>query len=103
MSNYWLKIQKPRLTYCPSKLKSTSLFIQQYRNMSLIVSPPETLKGALTIPEKTLLGPGPSNVPERILKAMALPTIGHLHPEFCKVMDDCKAGVQYAFQTKVSN
>ena len=71
--------------------------------MSLIVSPPETLKGALTIPEKTLLGPGPSNVPERILKAMALPTIGHLHPEFCKVMDDCKAGVQYAFQTKVSN
>ena len=71
--------------------------------MSLIVTPPESLKGALTIPEKTLLGPGPSNVPERILKAMALPTIGHLHPEFCKVMDDCKAGVQYAFQTKVSN
>ena len=68
--------------------------------MSLIVTPPESLKGALTIPEKTLLGPGPSNVPERILKAMALPTIGHLHPEFCKVMDDCKAGVQYAFQTK---
>ena len=68
----------------------------------LIVTPPESLKGALTIPEKTLLGPGPSNVPERILKAMALPTIGHLHPEFCKVMDDCKAGVQYAFQTKVS-
>ena len=71
--------------------------------MSLIVTPPESLKGALTIPEKTLLGPGPSNVPERILKAMSLPTIGHLHPEFCKVMDDCKAGVQYAFQTKVSN
>jgi len=68
--------------------------------MSLIVTPPESLKGALTIPEKTLLGPGPSNVPERILKAMALPTIGHLHPEFCKVMDDCKAGAQYAFQTK---
>ena len=68
--------------------------------MSLTVTPPENLKGPLTIPEKTLLGPGPSNVPDRILKAMALPTIGHLHPEFCKVMDDCKAGVQYAFQTK---
>ena len=80
------------------------MFIQQYRNMSLIVTPPESLKGALTIPEKTLLGPGPSNVPERILKAMALPTIGHLHPEFCKViMDDCKAGLQYAFQTKVGD
>ena len=40
-----------------------------------------------------------SNVPDRILEAMTKPTIGHLHPEFCKVMDDCKAGVQYAFQT----
>merc|ERR1711971_643379 len=89
-----------------NKLLSATFFFcekirqSQYRNMSLIVTPPESLKGALTIPEKTLLGPGPSNVPERILKAMALPTIGHLHPEFCKVMDDCKAGVQYAFQTK---
>ena len=78
------------------------LFIQQYRNMSLTVTPPESLKGPLTIPEKTLLGPGPSNVPDRVLKAMAMPTIGHLHPEFCKVMDDCKDGVRYAFQTKVS-
>ena len=69
--------------------------------MSLIVSPPETLKGALTIPEKTLLGPGPSNVPERIL---SMTNIGHLHPEFCKVIkDDCKAGLQYAFQTKVGD
>jgi len=68
--------------------------------MSLAVAAPEALKSPLAIPEKTLLGPGPSNTPERVLKAMALPTIGHLHPEFCKVMDDCKAGIQYAFQTK---
>lgn len=47
-----------------------------------------------------MMGPGPTNVPERIRKAMALPTIGHLHPEFCKVMDECKAGIQYVFQTQ---
>lgn len=68
--------------------------------MTLTVTPPEGLKGPLEIPEKTLLGPGPSNTPDRVLKAMAMPTLGHLHPEFCKVMDDCKAGIQYAFQTK---
>jgi len=69
--------------------------------MSLTVGPPEALKSPLNyIPEKTLLGPGPSNTPDRVLKAMALPTIGHLHGEFTKVMDECKAGIQYAFQTK---
>ena len=25
--------------------------------------------------------------------------LGHLHPEFLEVMDDIKAGLQYAFQT----
>jgi len=64
------------------------------------VPAPDALKTPLSIPEKTLLGPGPSNTPERVLKAMALPTIGHLHGEFCKVMDDCKVGIQYAFQTQ---
>lgn len=67
---------------------------------SLAIAAPSCLQSPLSIPDKTLLGPGPSNVPERVLKAIALPTVGHLHPEFCKVMDDCKAGIQYAFQTQ---
>ena len=70
-------------------------------NTPLMLTPPESLKRALTIPEKTLLEPGPCNVPERIL---TMTNIGHLHPEFCKVViDDCKAGLQYAFQTKVGD
>lgn len=67
---------------------------------SLTVPPPPSLSEALNIPQKTLAGPGPSNVSERVLKAQSQPTIGHLHPEFCKVMDDIKAGTQYIFQTK---
>ena len=59
----------------------------QISKMSLSVSAPEILKTPMSIPEKTLLGPGPSNVPDRVLKAMALPTIGHLHPEFTKVIN----------------
>lgn len=53
------------------------------------------------IPQKrTLLGPGPSDVPQRILDAMARPTLGHLDPEFVRMMDEVKALLRYAFQTE---
>merc|ERR1712002_51097 len=71
----------------------------QIRRRSLSVATPPSLKQPINVPLKTLSGPGPSNVSERVLQAQALPTLGHLHPEFTKIMDDIKAGVQYAFQT----
>ncbi len=49
---------------------------------------------------RTLLGPGPSDVPQRILDAMARPTLGHLDPDFVGMMDELKQLLQYAFQTK---
>ena len=48
------------------------------------------------------MGPGPSDVCERGLKAMARPTIGHLDPVFINMMDETKQLLQYAFQTPVS-
>ncbi|HHQ49029.1 MAG TPA: alanine--glyoxylate aminotransferase family protein, partial [Acidobacteria bacterium] len=33
-------------------------------------------------PRRILMGPGPSDVPPRVLAAMAQPTVGHLDPEF---------------------
>ena len=51
-------------------------------------------------PERTLMGPGPSDVHPRILAAMGQPTIGHLDPEFIRMMDEIKSLLQYAFQTK---
>jgi len=51
-------------------------------------------------PQRTLMGPGPSDVHPRILAAMARPTIGHLDPLFVNMMDEVKALLQYAFQTK---
>ena len=46
------------------------------------------------------MGPGPSDVCERVLEAMARPTIGHLDPIFITMMDETKQLLQYAFQTQ---
>lgn len=51
-------------------------------------------------PRRTLMGPGPSDVSDRVLQAMARPTIGHLDPVFVAMMDDMKGLLQYAFQTR---
>ena len=68
---------------------------------SVTIAPPKSLESPISVPQKTMMGPGPSNAADRVLKATALPVVGHLHPEFLKVMDDVKAGVQYAFQVRV--
>ncbi len=46
------------------------------------------------------MGPGPSDVHPRVLSAMARPTVGHLDPDFVLLMDDIKALLRRAFQTK---
>jgi alanine-glyoxylate transaminase/serine-glyoxylate transaminase/serine-pyruvate transaminase len=46
------------------------------------------------------MGPGPSDVSQRVLDALARPTIGHLDPAFVGMMDEMKGLLQYAFQTK---
>ena len=51
-------------------------------------------------PNPTLMGPGPSDVSDRILQAMARPTIGHLDPEFQRMMEEIKTGLKALFQTE---
>ncbi len=50
-------------------------------------------------PQRLLLGPGPSNVHPRVLQAMATPILGHLDPDFLRVMDDVMEVLRLAFQT----
>ena len=50
-------------------------------------------------PQRTLMGPGPSDVSSRVLGALARPTIGHLDPLFVQLMDETKSLLQFAFQT----
>ena len=51
-------------------------------------------------PQRTLMGPGPSDVSPRVLGALSRPTIGHLDPMFIALMDEIKTLLQYAFQTE---
>ncbi|HET9123239.1 MAG TPA: alanine--glyoxylate aminotransferase family protein [Acidiferrobacteraceae bacterium] len=51
-------------------------------------------------PIRTLLGPGPSDVHPRVLAALSRPTIGHLDPEFVRMMDEVKHMLQHVFQTR---
>ncbi|KAM4575658.1 alanine--glyoxylate and serine--pyruvate aminotransferase a [Fundulus diaphanus] len=64
------------------------------------IPPPQCLKKRLFVPHRYMFGPGPSNVPSRILLAGAQPVIGHMHPETFEIMSDIKSGIQYLFQTK---
>lgn len=50
-------------------------------------------------PKRILMGPGPSDVNQRVLNAMARPTIGHLDPAFVGLMDEIKQQLRAAFRT----
>lgn len=52
------------------------------------------------LPMRLLMGPGPSNVAPSVLAAMAWPVIGHLDPVFVKLMEEIKAMLRAAFQTR---
>ncbi|MEY4960277.1 MAG: hypothetical protein RL610_456 [Pseudomonadota bacterium] len=50
-------------------------------------------------PQRTLMGPGPSDTHPRVLSAMARPTLGHLDPVFTEMMEEMKSLLRYSFQT----
>ena len=50
--------------------------------------------------ERILLGPGPSPVPSRVLRAIGAPTLGHLDPQYLTIMDEVCEMLRQVFQTK---
>lgn len=58
------------------------------------------MAGSFHPPQRTLMGPGPSDVNPRILEAMSRPTIGHLDTAFIALMDEVKEKLQYVFKTQ---
>ncbi len=48
---------------------------------------------------RILLGPGPSNIHPRVIKAMVSPMVGHLDPDFVKVMEEVKKMLRIVFRT----
>ena len=52
------------------------------------------------LPQRVLLGAGPSTVHPRVLQAMTMPVVGHLDPEFFQVMDDVCEMLREVFHTE---
>ncbi len=50
-------------------------------------------------PRRLLLGPGPSQVHPRVLRALSTPLLGHLDPSFLSVMNDIQTLLRDVFQT----
>jgi alanine-glyoxylate transaminase/serine-glyoxylate transaminase/serine-pyruvate transaminase len=51
---------------------------------------------------RVLMGPGPSDVPREVLDALSKPTIGHLDPEFLKILDETQSMLREVFGTQNS-
>jgi len=49
--------------------------------------------------KRLLLGPGPSNVSQRVLDAMRAPMLGHLDPEFLKIQDGIQEMLRGVFRS----
>jgi len=56
--------------------------------------------GELNPTLRILMGPGPSNVHYRVLRAMNTPLVGHLDPQFLSYMDETCNMLRDLFQTK---
>jgi hypothetical protein len=54
----------------------------------------------LSVPHRTLHGPGPSTAHPRVLATSSLPMLGHMHPEFGKILSDAGDWMRYAFQAR---
>ncbi|KAL0127437.1 hypothetical protein PUN28_005617 [Cardiocondyla obscurior] len=71
-----------------------------WRRCAVYPEPPKEILRPVYLPEKLLTSPGPCNCSDRVLQSLSQQMLGHLHPEICQLMDDIKAGLWYAFQTR---
>lgn len=56
----------------------------------------------LQVPDRLLLGPGPSNAHPAVLHAMSLSPVGHLDPAFLALMGEIQSLLRYVWQTENS-
>jgi alanine-glyoxylate transaminase/serine-glyoxylate transaminase/serine-pyruvate transaminase len=60
---------------------------------------PAPIVAELTPPTRLLLGPGPSPVHPRVLKAMSTPLLGHLDPKFLEIMTEVQGQLRAVLGT----
>jgi alanine-glyoxylate transaminase/serine-glyoxylate transaminase/serine-pyruvate transaminase len=57
------------------------------------------MPGSFDVPARVLMGPGPSDVSERVRRALAQPLVGHLDPRFLELMDETQQMLRDLFRT----
>jgi len=67
-------------------------------NLATRLAPPARL-APLAVPERLLLGPGPSNADPQVIAAMNHQPIGHLDPAYLAMMDEVQDLLRYTWQT----
>lgn len=67
-------------------------------NPATRLAPPARL-APLAVPERLLLGPGPSNADPQVIAAMNHQPIGHLDPAYLAMMDEVQDLLRYTWQT----
>ena len=88
------KILEAEITnYQLPKLKFMTSTISINDNQHLALEP-------LEVPNRLLLGPGPSNAHPTVLKAMSTRPLGHLDPAFLTMMDEIQSLLRYVWQTE---
>src|SRR4029450_4469814 len=65
-----------------------------WRPVMLPANPSTPLRAS----ERILLGPGPSLMSPRVMKALGAPMLSHLDPQFVEIMDDVRARLSRVFQ-----
>ena len=56
--------------------------------------------GELAPPQRILLGPGPSDVHPRVLRALSAPVLGYLDPAWFTIMDETQELLRLVFETE---
>jgi alanine-glyoxylate transaminase / serine-glyoxylate transaminase / serine-pyruvate transaminase len=56
--------------------------------------------GTLNPSSRLLLGPGPSQISPRVLRAAATPLLGYLDPEYIRLMDETQELLRFVFETR---
>ena len=54
----------------------------------------------IRVPQRILLGPGPSTADPRVLRAMSAPLVGHLDPVFLEIMNEVMQRLRDVFATQ---
>lgn len=67
--------------------------------MTTRILPPQGI-ASCPVPNRILMGPGPSDMHPRVVAALGKPAIGHLDPAFVQMMEEIKVLLRYAFQTE---